>query len=329
MRSVFRQLTSLSPKNGFPLGVNRPSIPTPLIAGLTLVLMTVGMAVGMVGTAKAQEAASREADSKAIQTVSQAFADAFQKGDAATLASYWTANGEYVNERRPPIRGRDNLQKMFSEFFSRRGEVSASSTTSSIRFLSDTTAIEEGTFTVKTDSKAVTSQYSSLYVQENGKWLIAMMKEFAMQKPQPTLGELEWLIGSWEAVGPDQTVRTTYEWAANKTFLRAEFTITPKGADKPVSTGVQIIGYDPVDRRIRSWTFDSQGSYGHWYWFWDGTRWSIESEATLASGMEATSLNLLIPKGDSEFQWRSVERTMNGQMLPDVGPIVVKKAAAN
>lgn len=297
-----------------------------LIPGIAATLL----ARPSLGQEAAVTGGERSTDIAAIQAISQSFAQAFEKGDAATISSFWTETGEYINENHPPVRGRAALTKMFGDFFAKRGPVSVTGTSDSIRFIGSNTAIEEGTVTVKADDRSIKSHYSSLYVQENGKWLIAVMKEWRVQTPQPKLSDLEWLIGTWDASGPEQTVRTTYKWSANKSFIEAEFAITPKGADKPASTGVQVIGYDPVDRRIRSWTFDSNGSYGHWYWFWDGKKWSIESEATLSNGMEAMSLNMLTPAADgSKFTWRSVERTMNGQMLPDVGPITVTRMSTN
>ena len=140
-----------------------------------------------------------------------------------------------------------------------------------------------------------------------------------------TMSDIAWLIGTWESTTGDVTARTAYEWAPNKQFMIVRYTVTPKG-DKPM-VGTQVIGVDPANGAIRSWTFDADGGIGEATWAWDDGRWAITSEATLADGSDSTALNFLTKTGPDTFTWKSVKRTEEGDSLPDIGPVIVKRVA--
>lgn len=216
----------------------------------------------------------RKADETAIRTASQALARAFEKGDAKAVAAFWTEEGEYLDEGGEPVRGRAALEKAYAAFFAKRPELKVESKTDAVRFLGKDTAVEEGTFTVRTkDRPADSSRYSAMYVRQDGRWQVALLKEWGDDSTnRPSLQDLAWLIGTWEGEGEDQKARTTYEWAENKKFIRCRFTVTQKKDSATVSSGTQVIGVDPAADLVRSWTFDSEGGVGEANWTWDGQR---------------------------------------------------------
>src|SRR5262249_19041984 len=171
--------------------------------------------------------AAEEAD---IRKASEVFARTFEKGDAKAVGAFFTQEGEYVDENGEPIRGRDALEKAYAQFFAKRAELKVTSKTDKVRFLGKDTAVEEGTFTVHAKNRpANSSRFSTLYVREDGRWRVAMLKEWGDDKNnQPKVGDLAWLIGSWESDGPDMLARTTYDWVENKKFIRCRFNITSK-----------------------------------------------------------------------------------------------------
>ena len=149
-----------------------------------------------------------------------------------------------------------------------------------------------------------------------------MMKEWGKdEQPRPELKELAWLIGTWEAVTPQAQVQTTYDWVANKKFIRCHFSIKNKKDNSETSAGTQVIGVDPASDLIRSWTFDSEGGIGEANWTKDGERWVIESAGTLPDGSQTTATNFLARAGADGLTWRSVERTLDGEKQPDIGPV--------
>jgi uncharacterized protein (TIGR02246 family) len=289
------------------------------------------MALNLVFTspAAAADGSQRKQDEAAIRQASQAFARAFEKGDAKAVADFFTENGEYVDEDQEPIRGRTTIEKAYKKFFGDREDVKVEGATDNIRFLGRDTATEEGTFTVRAKKGAGTSaRYSTLFVRENGRWLIAMLKEWEDDSTRrPSLKDLEWIIGTWQSDTDEQQVRTTYDWTENKSFIRCRFTIMGKKDKALASSGTQMIGIDPTTNRVRAWIFDGDGGFGESLWSWDGDRWVIDSEGTLSDGSRTTAVNFLARSGDNAFTWRSVERTLDGESLPDVGSVKVTRVA--
>lgn len=270
---------------------------------------------------------ARVKDETAIRAAVQNFAAAFQAGDAKALTALFTDEAEYLDEGNPPIHGRDVLAKSYSEFFAKRKELKATAKTDSIRFLGPDTAVEEGTFTVTVkDAPSNVNRYSALYVRQGDKWLIALLKEWQDNTTyKAALEDLAWLIGTWESTSPEATAKTTYTWTANKSFIRAEFSITPKKEGEKTTAGVQIIGVDPAVGRIRSWLFGSDGGIGEATWGWDGERWVIDSAGTLADGTTTAAINFLARSGSDTFTWRSVSRVHAGARLADLPAVTVKR----
>ncbi|HEY1376924.1 MAG TPA: SgcJ/EcaC family oxidoreductase [Gemmataceae bacterium] len=269
----------------------------------------------------------RPADRAAVREATRQFARAFEKGDANAVAALFTETGEYHDGDDSTVRGRAALAKAYAEFFAKRADLKLESKSNAIRFVGQDTAVEEGTFTAKAKDQPTRScRYSALLVRQDGKWLMALLKEWGDDETErASLNDIAWLIGTWESTGGDTTARTTYEWAPNKKFIVASYTITPKG-EQPTA-GRQVLGVDPASGNIRSWTFDADGGIGEATWTWDDGRWAIDSDATLADGSDSTALNFLTKTGPDAFTWKSVKRTIEGDDLPDVGPVTVKRVA--
>jgi uncharacterized protein (TIGR02246 family) len=279
---------------------------------------------GAATPAKDQE---RQADVTAVRDATRQFARAFEKGDAQAVAAAFTESGEYLNDDNPPIHGRAAISKAYADFFAKRADLKLESKSNKVRFVGQDTAVEEGTFTAKAKDQPTRScRYSALFARQEGKWLIAMLKEWGDDATeQAEITDVAWLIGTWESTGGDATARTTYEWAPNKKFIIARYVITPK--DGKPTAGTQVIGVDPSPGTIRSWTFDADGGIGEATWNWDDGRWAIDSDATLSDGSDSTALNFLTKTGADSFSWKSVKRTLEGDGLPDIGPITVKRVA--
>ena len=76
---------------------------------------------------------------------------------------------------------------------------------------------------------------------------------------------LNWLAGNWEDKDDTIDVKYTVAWDKNKNFLTQNFILSIPGQDE--LSGMQIIGWDPIEKQIRSWIFDSDGGYGKSVWF--------------------------------------------------------------
>lgn len=269
---------------------------------------------------------ARPDEENAIREASESLARAMEKGDAKAVADFFTQEGEYQDEDQDIIRGREAIAKAYGDFFAKRKEVKVQNKIDKVRFLGKDTAIQEGTITVTAaDTPADSSRYSTLYLRQDGHWLIGLLKEWGDEKTsKANINDLAWLIGSWQTEKAESVSKSKYEWAENKKFIRCDYSVQIKLKDKTVhSKGTQVIGVDPAVGLIHTWTFDSEGGVGEASWTWDGNRWVIHSSGTLSDGTELNATNLMTRAGDNAFTWRSVNRSSSGEPLPDLPAVKV------
>ena len=81
------------------------------------------------------------------------------------------------------------------------------------------------------------------------------------------------MVGRWVDQDDDDnaTIETVCNWTKNRNFLTRSYAITV-GDDIELS-GIQVIGWDPAAKTIRSWTFDSDGGFAEATWDEKGDRW--------------------------------------------------------
>ena len=119
--------------------------------------------------------------------------------------------------------------------------------------------------------------FTAVHVKKDGKWKIRELVE----TPAPVvtagerLSELAWLVGDWNEADKDAglTVKSHYQWARGGNFISRNVTV--KRGENPVLEGWQIIGWDPVEETIRSWTFDDAGGHSGGFWTREGQRWLV------------------------------------------------------
>ena len=221
------------------------------------------------------------------------FAAAFESGDAKAVAAHWTENGEYISDDGTVIRGRANIEKEYAGLFARKKGAKVEIDLESIRFPSRDTAIEEGHFKVRYGKdQAAFSKYSVLHVRENGKWLMAVVREWPGEGV--SLRELDWLVGTWTAKRDDTEIMTTYKWWGEKSFLRMDITVKDK---EQTSSGFQMIGKDASTGQIRSWTFDTDGSFGEATWEREGKKWIVRRRGCHGQRRRAVGDQYLYPPG--------------------------------
>jgi uncharacterized protein (TIGR02246 family) len=302
-----------------------------VLAGGALVALSAGFLTGQDrpardgGPADAAKAGDpkRKADDEAIRKVSAELTRALDKGDAKAVAALWTEEGEYVGEDGTTVRGRPALEAAYAKLFAKNPHVKVEATIDSIRFVSRDSAIEEGVAKIRKakGEDSDTTRYSILYAREDGAWRIAVLREWPDEGVTPR--DLDWLVGTWVAKTDNGEVRTTYEWDENKTFLHTRITIKEKDG---TVTATQTIGKDPRTGGLRSWIFGSDGGFGEAAWSLDGKRWVLEASGVTPDGGEVTAKNILTPIDKDSFSWQSIDRTKDGEALPNIAPIKVTRA---
>jgi uncharacterized protein (TIGR02246 family) len=261
----------------------------------------------------------RADDQAAVRKRTEAFLEALPRGDAKEVAAFWTATGEYMHGEGLTIRGRSDIEKAYAEDLKSKKPGTIELQSESIRFLSDDTAIQEGTFLVKRPNPAdeTRSRFSALYVREKGQWSFALLREWS---EGPSLQELAWLVGTWASKSDGAEVRTTFEWTEDKTFLRGRFSVK---RESHTVTGFQVLALDPATSSIKSWTFEGDGGLGEAVWTRTDKGWSAKTTGVTAEGEKVTATTTLTPTDENSFTWKSTGRLIGGEKAPDVGPVKV------
>jgi hypothetical protein len=72
---------------------------------------------------------------------------------------------------------------------------------------------------------------------------------------------LEWVIGEWVDETPGgELSRVSFAWSTDQNFIVSTRTVETK--DGTLDRGTQWIGWDPVNKQIRSWNFEADGGFG-------------------------------------------------------------------
>lgn len=135
----------------------------------------------------------------------------------------------------------------------------------------------------------------------------------------PNLKQLEWLIGKWVNNDEDISITSDYEWDNEKNFLVQKFFVDKAGPDDDIR-GKQIIGWDPSQKKIRSWIFDSLGGFGEGTWENLDHTWYVSVRFTLPDGRRASATHIYQKVDDNTYNFSSQDRDVDGDVLPNVGP---------
>jgi uncharacterized protein (TIGR02246 family) len=275
--------------------------------------------------------ADQAADESTIRKAVEEYVAAYNKGDAKALAALWSPEAVYTD----PVTGeqavgREAIEQQFSAIFSGETGAKLSAETDSIDFVSPNVAIEKGTAIVASaGADPESSQYSAVYVKRDGKWLLDRVSEEDSPTPRSNFGHLEdldWMTGTWVDGDEQANIVTTCYWAKNKNFLIRLYALSVR--DRVEVSGIQIIGWDPMEKQIRSWVFDSDGGFGEGVWNKKGDAWHIRTTGTTPEGGNSSSVNIITKKDNDTFTLQAVNRLADGELLPNVDEVVVRRQSS-
>ena len=275
----------------------------------------------------AQETA-RQDERAVIEQRAQSYAAAYNAKDLKGLIAHWSPEGVYIDRASgESVAGREALEKAFQEEIASRNKSRLEIAVETIEFVSPGVALEQGTSTIApSDGQPLRTRYSAVHVKRDGKWLIDRISEGEIVAPPShyeKLKELEWMIGDWIDQDDEGVVSTDCHWARNNNFIIRSFTVSI--AEAVDMAGMQVIGWDPANKQIRSWTFDSDGGFNQGVWEKTANRWSVNQTATLPDGSIASSTSLLTPVDENSFTWQQVNRAVGGQLLPNLPETVIRR----
>ncbi len=304
-----------------------------LVLSLTLMAMAVASISYAQDAAKATTDAS-DADPTAaaiakavgeVESAVEAYVAAFNKADAKAVAALWSPGGVYTSRTSGQrIVGRQAMEKDFGEILAGDNPPKLSVATESVELISPSVALERGTATVVRGDSASQSNYSAVYVKQDGKWLVDRVTEddiVVEQSKQNHLQGLDWLVGSWVDDTEGVRIEITCRYTENENFLSRTYSVsTPDGID---SSGLQIIGWDAKEKTVRSWLFDSNGGVVQGTWNQNGDDWVVQSVVTLADGASGSFTSIFSPQDDGNYTWKKINRVLDGNLLPNLDEVVV------
>ena len=271
--------------------------------------------------------ADQAEDEAAIRKNAEAYVVAYNKHDAKALAAMWSPDAVYMDPSTGEAAvGREEIEKVFADTLADLGDAKLEVEVKSIDFVSPNVAIENGTARViRPDAEPEETNYSAVNVKRDGKWLLDRISEEEPPAPPPSnyeqLKELEWMIGSWIDQDESATIQTDCEWTKNQNFITRSFAVVV--GDQVDMAGMQIIGWDPVAKQIRSWVFDSDGGFAEGKWTRKDNRWLIHQTATLPDGRKSSAVNIIKYIDDNTCTWQSIHREVDGDILPNVDEVLV------
>jgi uncharacterized protein (TIGR02246 family) len=264
----------------------------------------------------------------AITKMAEAFVEAFQKGDAGAVAAFWTTDGDYVDPSGRVLKGREAIEKDFAKLFAENKDLKLRIEVASLKFPVPDIAVEDGTTAVLSPDGAAPSRarYTNLFVKKDGQWLLASVRESPYVPPNnyENLRELEWVIGDWVDENPgSEPARVSFAWSPDQNFIVSTRTVETK--DGAIDRGTQWIGWDPANKRIRSWNFEADGGFGEGTWSKEGEKWIVKTSSVLADGSKVTATNIVNPFNADSISVQSKEQTINGKAIPDTSETKMKR----
>lgn len=258
----------------------------------------------------------------------QSLTKAVNQGNTQILPGFWTEDATFMNPHTGEVlRGKKEISPYLllrvKEINTRK--LNFNFTPGKIEFPDKDRAVVEGISEI-TNKGALLQRNARqiVLVRKNGDWLISSIKEIEVPPAPPlfeNLKELDWLVGDWKDVDENVDISFKTKWDAFKNFLIQQFKMKIYG--NLVMEGLQIIGWDPVEKKIRSWVYDSDGGVGTGLWTRKGDVWSVKMDYVLSDGTKGSATNIYTKQNNSKYQYSSIDRKIGEESIPSIEPVTV------
>jgi uncharacterized protein (TIGR02246 family) len=269
-------------------------------------------------------------DEEAIRAGAETYAKLYNAHDSKGLAQLFTPKAETIDEDDNLIKGRDAIEAAFKGVFEQHPESSMTIEVDSVRVLTPSLAIEEGTTRSKhsPDDIETVLTYVAIQAKIDGKWLLVSVHDYDAPETELTPHErleinLSWLIGEWVDEGADSNIHTVCHWDESGNFLVQEFEVNIGGEN--ARSGTTRIGWNGVTKQFQSWVFGSDGGHATGSWVLDGDRWIIKAQGATAKGEVGSSTNYYRLIDADTIAWGSFNRVLDGESLDDAPEVIVKR----
>jgi uncharacterized protein (TIGR02246 family) len=265
----------------------------------------------------------RSTDQLQLQSALKDYGKAIRQADIKAIADAWTEEAEYTTSDGVTFPGRTEIQKLYAGFFEKNPKPIFEFKLDAIKFLSKDSATVDGTLKLVAAAKEepINNAIHLLAVREEGRWRFASVSEESIE--ETTLADLSWLIGTWTTKRDGIESSVTYEYDLNQTIIRGRYTVK---SEEKTTSGMQILFLDKAANEIQSQGFDGMGGVSSSVWTKDDNRWVIQAQGSGADGTQQAGTNILVKLNEDQFTWQTVERSQDGEALPDLPPIKVTRS---
>ncbi|MFH0959585.1 MAG: SgcJ/EcaC family oxidoreductase [Pseudomonadota bacterium] len=298
------------------------------MVGRVLLALIIGSIILVSGVSA--ESTDFSQDKTAIRKAVESYVDTYNRGDASATAAHWSLDGSYIGQDGESAKGPNEIRPALEKLFAEHKGIQVKVALFDVQLQPPDVAISKG-FAVfhRPGEENEEVLLTATHVKENGTWKLSKVEEDESSVPIATiakLGELEWLIGDWVDQDENASVETTYRWTKDYAFINGAFRVTV--GDRVDLEGTQVIGWDPVAKKIRSWIFDTRAGFGEGEWSRAGNRWTVKVKSILGTGQKASSMNIYTYVDPNTFAWQSVSREVGGELLPDIDEVTVVRKIA-
>jgi len=275
-------------------------------------------------------AADNESSKKNAFELLQKFSEAFNQGKLDQLGSFWSSDAELTLPATGEVlEGRDAITKFLQTRSKEIKERGLTFSFKSIRsnFSDPNKASIEGIAEI-TDKNGLLQRNARKIelVKQNGQWLIDSVREIEVPPAppvNPNLKELGWLVGNWKDTDEDVTITFNTHWDKFKNFISQRFNMNTYGVD--VMEGIQVIGWDPLAKQIRSWVYDSDGGFGNGLWTKKENSWYAKLDYVLSDGTKGSATNIYTKINNNSYSFSSIDRKVGDQPIDPIEPVTVVK----
>jgi uncharacterized protein (TIGR02246 family) len=265
-------------------------------------------------------------EEEVLQKRAEAFVATFNKGDAKSLAAFFAPDADIVDPEGQQTKGRAAIERLYQGYFTENKGAKLTIHIQSVRVARPDLALEDGLTEVVPPNGGPPSaaRYSVVYSKHDGEWYLESVREAIAVPPTNAehMQDLAFLVGNWqEESGGGST--SSYTWAAQGNFLVNSFDWSMQ--DVSVAGGVQWIGWDASEKKMKAWSFLFNGGFAEGVWNKDGDRYKISVRATLRDGKKASATNVFTRIDQDHYSFQLVDRVVDGKRLPDDKPLRMRR----
>ncbi|QDU61830.1 SnoaL-like domain protein [Planctomycetes bacterium Pan216] len=301
-------------------------------------MLTALFGVVHAATAQEEKGATTEASepkSPQAETVRKhltSYVDAYNAKDVDKLMEHWHDDGVHTDADGGKTVGKEALAARLKTLFKAQGDAKLDLMVTSVSAPVADVLISDGIAMVSVNGRPhMEGHFSAVWAKgTDGTWKLASVRELpgsgSDSETPNEVGALAWMVGNWSGEDGKMTARLWCHWSINGHFLIRRFSMYYDG--QKVMEGLELIGWDAAEEEIHSWSFDSEGGVTQGVWKNRDDAWHVNAHASLASGDKASAIHVYKAIDDNSFEWSSISREVDGQLLPDIGPMTVVRDAS-